>query len=739
MLVVGLFKGKITGNMKGGLMTALWLLRYQGIGWALFRARYWLWQRLGVLEQRSPRAAWSDLSLAANLWNPFLAEPGRYLAHRRQAAPPFFFSPADRSRYLACFTPWDEGCPTLAQGVQSLGQGRLRYFGGEEAVVGFPPDWLRDPFSGQRAAGARHWSRLDLMSGGDIKVIWEPSRFSFAYDLVRAYWRGGGQDLAEMFWSAVEDWLEHNPPNSGPNWACGQEAALRAMAWCFGLYGFMDCPATTGPRVARLALALAITGRRIEANLDYALWQRNNHGISEGVGLWTIGLLFPEFKQAARWRELGRRVLEDQARQLIYNDGGCSPQSANYHRLIVHDYLWAIRLGQLNRQPLSQIMLRRVARAGELLYWLQDESSGRVPMFGHCDGALVLPLNNCAFNDFRPVVQAAAFLAGGRRRLPTGPWDEDLLWLFGPQALEGEPGPVQRPASLAAPESGHYLLRGEQGMALVHCPTRRQHRPAQADMLHVDLWWQGRNIALDAGTYAYNGHEPWRDALARTGYHNTVSVDGRDQMERFSPFIWLPWRRGRVRSLKESEQGRLAWWQGSHDAYQRLAIPVAHHRAVLRLGGDAWLVLDRLVSQRPHHYRLHWLLIDADHDLEQSKGRLCLHLPEGDYHVLLGCGDASCLPGLVRAQPRPPRGWQAPTYRQRTPALSLALSLEAASSWFWSLFSPQPVRLQVEDRALRLEGLGWQARVGLADPSLDGWLVDSVEISGDIQDVLQAA
>jgi len=54
-------------------------------------------------------------------------------------------------------------------------------------------------------------------------VIWEPSRFGFAYALVRAYWRSGDERYAELFWQLVEDWRANNTPQLGPNWKCGQE------------------------------------------------------------------------------------------------------------------------------------------------------------------------------------------------------------------------------------------------------------------------------------------------------------------------------------------------------------------------------------------------------------------------------------------------------------------------------------------------------------------------------------
>ncbi len=71
--------------------------------------------------------------------------------------------------------------------------------------------------------------------------------------------------------------------------------------------------------------------------------------------------------------------------------------------------------------------------------------------------------------------------------------------------------------------------------------VKYQDRPAQADQLHVELWWQGINIACDPGTYRYTAPPPWNNGLARTGVHNTVMVDGQEQMIRAGRFLWLDW------------------------------------------------------------------------------------------------------------------------------------------------------------------------------------------------------
>ncbi len=127
--------------------------------------------------------------------------------------------------------------------------------------------------SGQRLPAERHWSQTG--EAGDIKLVWELSRFSVVYALVRAYAAGDDERYPAAFWTLIADWAQRNPPQRGPNWKCGQEAAFRLMAWCFGLYGFASSPHTTPERIASLAAMIAAHADRIAGNIAYARSQKN--------------------------------------------------------------------------------------------------------------------------------------------------------------------------------------------------------------------------------------------------------------------------------------------------------------------------------------------------------------------------------------------------------------------------------------------------------------------------------
>jgi len=719
--------------MRERLQLSMGLWRHFGLRWLLFRLSYAARRRLGWYRWRYPVTSWDAHPPQAWLADPALATPAAYGRYRRTQAPPFFFDPSDRPRFTPFFPAWDAGAvPSPLVEAAALREGRWRLFGGLWLDLGWPPDWHRHPLTGQSFPATTHWSAIDEFAQGDIKLVWEPARFGVAFVLVRAYWRTGDPLWAELFWQLVESWRQANPPQAGVHWHSGQEIALRLLAWCFGLYGFLDAPATTDERLLMLAQMVAVCGRRLEATLDYGLSQQNNHGLSEGVGLWTGGLLFPELRAAERWRRRGQAVLEQHTRRLFYEDGAFAQHSFNYERLALQDLMWAVRLGDVVGRPLSADLRQTLAQAALFLHRFQDERTGYLPNYGQNDGALLMPLSNVAHRDFRPVIQVAHYLGKGTLCYEEGPWDEDLLWLVGPEALRA------RRESLAFADasttSGYHVLRDRHSFVFWRCGSYR-HRPGQADMLHLDLWWQGQNIALDPGTFSYHAPPPWQNPLARTVFHNTVTVDGADQMRRYGRFLWLPWVQGRLTWSCRASAGPLAWWQGEHDGFRRLG--VRYRRGVARLGGDAWLVVDALEDESgvEHEYRLHWLLADVPYEWEPVAKRLLLWTAAGAYQLswLPDAGPAEA--SLMRADPESPRGWWASAYGVRAPALSLAITQHRPRAVMATLLAPPPA-------TLTLAGMWLRVRLGAEEVTLaltsagEGALISHIELTGSRYETL---
>ena len=110
------------------------------------------------------------------------------------------------------------------------------------------------PFGGAKAALAFdtgiekpvHWSAVgDQVNGWDIKWLWEPARFTWTFDLAKAWLLTRDDRFPRFFWEKFTEFIKQNPVNSAPNWTSAQEAAMRIIAWVMVYQVFMQSPATT--------------------------------------------------------------------------------------------------------------------------------------------------------------------------------------------------------------------------------------------------------------------------------------------------------------------------------------------------------------------------------------------------------------------------------------------------------------------------------------------------------------
>jgi hypothetical protein len=686
-----------------------------GSRWLLFRVGYALRKRTGYIRLQMPAYQWKDRPLGTWLKKDIPSTPKMYSEWRKQNSPVFFFDKINFPDDIS----WNP--QTAVDEAGRILSGELKYFSHTYYQAGFPPDWHKDPVTGVELDAKTHWSEISDDADVDIKFIWEPSRFGMVYPLVRAHASTRDERVAEAFWELIQAWAESNPPNTGPNWMDGQEAALRLMAWTFGFYSFINSRSTTPERLAQFVVMVAAHAERIYRNIAYAISTHSNHTISEAAGLWLAGLLFPELENAEKYLSLGRELLESEASAQIFPDGTYAMYSLNYHRFILHIYLYAMRLGELNRYPFSSLVFERVSACMDHLSQLIDPETGQMPVYGSNDGALVLPLNNCDFTDYRPLLQLGSYITKKRLPFDPGPWDEDVFWLYGEQTLNlakrgigaVEAGRAGDGVQSSFPHGGIHLLRGTDSRAIIRCMDHRS-RPSHADQLHVDLWIHGQNIACDAGTYLYSGEGVWRNGLARTAVHNTVTVDHLDQMKMLTRFTWTDWSKGKV--LRHDEK----YWQGEHNGYRRLADPVSHKRTVMSLGDDRWLILDHLTASRPHHYGLHWLLCDGEYGVLEPAPALGLWLKSSDsrltdskVYVQTGLLEGNGKFSTVRADPNSTRGWRSQYYGNREPAISMLLEAHQPQVVFWTFFGFEKDALHEEEHELKVLTGNWQTKIDL--------------------------
>ena len=526
------------------------------------------------------------------------------------------------------------------------------------------------------------WTKYgDTVGTVDIKNIWEPARFSWALYLARAYSVTSKESFLEAFWQYFESFSITNPAYLGPNWVSAQEVSLRAINWLMILPILEQASCTTPDRMELMKKALWQHLLRIPPTIAYAKSQNNNHLLSEALGMFLIGGFFAsQSRLAKKWKLSGAALFENALLQQIEPDGTYTQHSSGYHRLMLHLALLYNTMKRIDRESLSGKVCARLAAAASWIADQLDSGSGQVPNLGHNDGTLLLPPGCRDYNDYRPTVQAASIAFRGAVVLPPGPWDSLTRFLNLPM-----PAAIKPSTEVLSPAI-HKIGQSSQWAALR--AVQFKHRPAHADQLHVDMWWDGHNIARDAGTYSYNAPLPWQNALVSTKVHNTITIDHRDQMVPAGKFLFLD--RAQAHWLPGLVENTLTAY---HLGYNKKG--VTHTRTLSFNPEHGFSVVDQVAlknAKQPREVTLHWLLPDWQWVWQEG----ALHLSHQNHHIDLSINgylidtDTSIAPSsveLIRAgEPLIGNGkdeimgWVSPTYGVREPALSLSLTWKTSQS-----------------------------------------------------------
>ena len=521
--------------------------------------------------------AWYRFSLKAGIrrtWFPQRALP---------AADGYFLPCSPRQDYPEAWKA------SLLEAADKIVEGNVRYYACHWKAVGSPPDWFLNPFNGAHYPDTQlHWIRLaDFHPAvGDIKNVWEASRFEWVSTLSRACAATGKEIYVTTLNAWLQNWAKKNPLNTGPNWKCGQEAAIRVFSL---INAALILHQADKPAAALTDLVYEHLGR-IAGNTGYAIAQDNNHGTSEAAGLfigggWLAYIDKARYPRAEKFARQGRRLLENRVKKLIEDDGSFSQHSVTYHRVLLDTLIfvehWRRKIGA---DSFSATFYQRAKAALHWLFMLTDAQSGNAPNLGANDGAMLLHTHACDYRDFRPSIQTASVLLYNQKCFKNGPWDEPGFW-FGLSGKEAEVSDCRRESEVFP--GGYVVMVGRESWGMIRFPMYR-FRPGHNDVFHFDLWYRGVNICRDAGSYSYNPEEASDGAYFHSvKAHNTIGFDDNEQMPRLGRFLLGQWiQADHVGAVERGDNGSQSW-TGAYRDYRG-----NRHQRTILWKEDEWLIED---------------------------------------------------------------------------------------------------------------------------------------------------
>lgn len=491
--------------------------------------------------------------------------------------------------------------------------GEICYFTKTWLRPGAIDDWFTNPENGYRFDPGIHWTRVKDFGAlqGDIKYVWEKARFSWLLSIIR-YDQAFGDDNSSMVWRTVLSWINSTTYNCGPHYKCSQEISLRVINWIIALCYYRDSDSLTEDTFDTILNSIYWQTVHVERNILFSkIAVRNNHAITESLCLFVVGILFPDFPDSERWVKKGKKFLEEEGLYQIYTDGSYIQHSFNYQRVVVQLYTVAYTAASLEGVAFSKELTDRLKKTVDFLSTFVCPRNGYVPNWGANDSALFFPLNSCEPRDFRPQINALYYMLTAEHRYEENEIKEDCFW-FDHDSMNRTEMSLTKRGNRAElnmfAEGGYYKLDNGDSQTFIRCAQHR-HRPYHADNLHVDIWYQGKNLVRDAGTYKYNTDKESSIFFNGSAGHNSIMIDHYDQMQKGQRFIWYDWSQAMSADCVNSVD--ILQFTGTIHAFRQIKQDIFHKRLVKAYKNmPLWLIEDLITGADGHLFSQHWNIAD---------------------------------------------------------------------------------------------------------------------------------
>lgn len=367
-----------------------------------------------------------------------------------------------------------------------------------------------------------------------------------------------------------------------------------------------------------------------------------NHLLFEAQRILCAGIFFPEFKDAPAWRKSGIDILNREIKKQVYADGGQYELDLHYHSACIEIFCKALDMADANgfRSEFPQSYIDTI------------------------ENMIVFYMNVCYPNYTNPCFSDSKRANPANERRNYRKWsklfpDNEQIRYF---ATEGKEGKAPQNLTKGFLNSGFFAFRNGWGndatiMIVKAGPKGEWH--CQPDNGTFELWFNGKNLFPDSGSYIYAGNEEvmkQRNWFRQTMVHNTLTLDNKNlETTQSVTKLWQP-------------EGDVQVLVTENPSYRDLT----HRRSIFFVDNTYFVIVDEAKGNAKGNVAIHYQLSDGKVNIDKGANKLTTQF-DGKSNLVMQCFGQD---GMKLTEEE---GWYSTAYRKKTARTAVAFEVKKAT------------------------------------------------------------
>ena len=480
----------------------------------------------------------------------------------------------------------------------------------------------------------------------DNELRWQLHRHKWFTPMGKAYRVSGDEKYAREWTLEYIDWIRKNPlvkldksayemaddnlkgdaDNSRFAWR-PLETSHRLQDQCLQFQLFVDSPAFTPEFLTEFLVNYHKHAVHILGNYS----AQGNHLLIEAQRMLMAGSFFPEYREAEAWRRSGVEILNREILKQVLPDGGHYELDPHYHLATIEIFYKSLQIADLNgfRNDFPQSYADAVEN---MIMFYTD---------------IIFPdYTNPCFSDAK-ITNRKTMLNNYRKWQKVFPENQVIRYF----ATEGQEGSLPDHLSKGFLDTGFFVFRngwGEDALQMVVKAGPAGEWHAQPDFGTFEMWYNGKCLFQDSGSYVYEGKDPeimeWRKWFRASSHHNTLTMNDQDVDKVPSKtLLWQP-------------EGDVQILVTEHPSYKNLT----HRRSIFFVDGKYFVIVDEAIGKMKGWVNLHYQMPRGE--VPNSREDMHFHTNfegESNFYLQCFCDD------MEKMQMKKEKGWQSSDYMKK--------------------------------------------------------------------------